>query len=167
MRCPERESVRSGRDLSDETGSAPVEFVLVGLLLTVLTLGVLQLALAVYVRNVVHDAAVEGAYHGALADTEPADGAVRTTRLISAAVGGALDAQVSAVATDGAAGPGSGHAAAPGRECARNGRGARRPGIFRPVAGSDAVAGRAAANCTKEGKPCGNIGFRTPSSTPG
>ena len=105
MRCPERESVRSGRDLSDETGSAPVEFVLVGLLLTVLTLGVLQLALAVYVRNVVHDAAVEGAYHGALADTEPADGAVRTTRLISAAVGGALDAQVSAVATDGAAGP--------------------------------------------------------------
>ena len=71
----------------------------------VLTLGVLQLALAVYVRNVVHDAAVEGAYHGALADTEPADGAVRTTRLISAAVGGALDAQVSAVATDGAAGP--------------------------------------------------------------
>lgn len=105
MRCPERESVRSGRDLSDETGSAPVEFVLVGLLLTVLTLGVLQLALAVYVRNVVHDAAVEGAYHGALADTEPADGAARTTRLISAAVGGALDAQVSAVATDGAAGP--------------------------------------------------------------
>ena len=105
MRCPERESVRSGRDLSDETGSAPVEFVLVGLLLTVLTLGVLQLALAVYVRNVVHDAAVEGAYHGALADTEPADGAVRTTRLISAAVGGALDAHVSAVATDGAAGP--------------------------------------------------------------
>lgn len=105
MRCPERESARSGRDLSDDTGSAPVEFVLVGLLLTVLTLGVLQLALAVYVRNVVHDAAVEGAYHGALADTEPADGAVRTTRLISAAVGGALDAQVSAVATDGAAGP--------------------------------------------------------------
>lgn len=105
MRCPERESVRSGRDLSDATGSAPVEFVLVGLLLTVLTLGVLQLALAVYVRNVVHDAAVEGAYHGALADTEPADGAARTTRLISAAVGGALDAQVSAVATDGAAGP--------------------------------------------------------------
>ena len=56
MRCPERESVRSGRDLSDATGSAPVEFVLVGLLLTVLTLGVLQLALAVYVRNVVQGA---------------------------------------------------------------------------------------------------------------
>lgn len=89
----------------DETGSAPVEFVLVGTLLTVLTLAVLQLALAVYVRNVVHDAAVEGAYHGALADTAPADGAARTGRLIEAAVGGALDAEVSATATDGASGP--------------------------------------------------------------
>ena len=78
---------------------------LVGLLLTVLTLGVLQLAFAVYVRNVVHDAAVEGAYHGALADTEPADGAARTARLIDTAVGGALDAEVSAAAVEGGAGP--------------------------------------------------------------
>ena len=89
----------------DDTGSAPVEFVLVGLLLTVLTLGVLQLAFAVYVRNVVHDAAVEGAYHGALADTEPADGAARSARLIGTAVGGALDAEVSAAAVEGGAGP--------------------------------------------------------------
>ena len=89
----------------DDTGSAPVEFVLVGLLLTVLTLGVLQLAFAVYVRNVVHDAAVEGAYHGALADTEPADGAARAARLIDTAVGGALDAEVSAAAVEGGAGP--------------------------------------------------------------
>lgn len=89
----------------DESGSAPVEFVLVGLLLTVLTLGVLQLAVLVYVRNVVHDAAVEGAYHGALADTQPADGAARTARLIDTAIGGALAAEVSAVATAGAAGP--------------------------------------------------------------
>lgn len=72
----------------DEDGSAPVEFVLVGTLLTVLTLGVLQFALAVYVRNVVHDAAVEGAYHGALADTEPAAGAERAERLVAIATGG-------------------------------------------------------------------------------
>jgi Flp pilus assembly protein TadG len=85
----------------DETGSAPVEFVLVGTLLTVLTLAVVQLALAVYVRNVLHDAAVEGAYHGALADTRPADGATRTARLIAAAVGAGLDAQVSAAETAG------------------------------------------------------------------
>jgi Flp pilus assembly protein TadG len=88
----------------DDTGSAPVEFVLVGTLLTILTLAVVQLALAIYVRNVVHDAAVEGAYHGALADTLPADGAARTQRLIAAAVGDGLDARVSAVETESAAG---------------------------------------------------------------
>lgn len=95
--------MRALRD--DESGSAAVEFVLVGTLLTVLTLAVLQLALAVYVRNVVHDAAVEGAFHGALADTAPAEGAARTEQLIEAAVGGALDAQVAASAIDGAGGP--------------------------------------------------------------
>lgn len=79
----------------DDRGSSPVEFVLVGTLLTILTLGVVQLGLAVYVRNVVHDAAVEGAYHGALADTTPADGAARTERLIQTAVRG-LDATVTA-----------------------------------------------------------------------
>jgi len=66
-----------------------VEFLLVGTLLTALTLAVLQLALAVYVRNVVHDAAVEGAYHAALADTSPQEGIDRTREVISRAVGGA------------------------------------------------------------------------------
>lgn len=95
-----RESLRD-----DEAGSAPVEFVLVGTLLTLLTLAVVQLALAVYVRNVVHDAAVEGAYHGALADTRPADGASRTERLIASAVGGGLEAAVTAATVDSDAGP--------------------------------------------------------------
>lgn len=60
-----------------------------GTLLTTLTLAVLQLALAVYVRNVVHDAAVEGAYHAALADTSDEDGVARTRDVISRAIGGA------------------------------------------------------------------------------
>jgi TadE-like protein. len=89
----------------DQEGSAPVEFVLVGTLLTILTLAVIQLGFAVYVRNVVHDAAVEGAYHGALADTQPADGAIRAERLITAALGSGLDASVTAAATEGASGP--------------------------------------------------------------
>lgn len=80
----------------DDTGSAPVEFVLVGTVLTVLTLAVLQFALVVYVRNVAHDAAVEGAYHGALADVAPAEGAARTAQLIQAAVGGGWEATVTA-----------------------------------------------------------------------
>lgn len=85
----------------DDDGSSAVEFVLVGTLLTLLTLAVMQFALAVYIRNVVHDAAVEGAYHGALADRSAADGAQRTEQLIATAVGGALDARVSATVTDG------------------------------------------------------------------
>lgn len=71
----------------DDRGSGPVEFVLVGALLTLLTLAVLQLALAVYVRNVVHDAAVEGAHIAALADTEPGEGAQRTEAVIARALG--------------------------------------------------------------------------------
>lgn len=71
----------------DDRGSAPVEFVLVGVLLTILTLGVLQLALALHVRNTVLDAAAEGARYGALADNEPADSVQRTIELISTAIG--------------------------------------------------------------------------------
>ena len=78
-----------GQRLADDRGSSPVEFVLVGTLLTALTLAVLQLAFAVYVRNVVHDAAVEGAYWAALADTGLEEGVERTRDVISRAVGGA------------------------------------------------------------------------------
>ncbi|MFS0732704.1 TadE/TadG family type IV pilus assembly protein [Microbacterium sp. 1P10UB] len=73
--------------LGDERGSSPVEFVLVGTLLTFLTFAVLQLALAIYVRNVVHDAAVEGAFHAALADTSLEQGAERTRAIVTRAVG--------------------------------------------------------------------------------
>ncbi|MBW9108219.1 TadE/TadG family type IV pilus assembly protein [Microbacterium ureisolvens] len=81
--------VRAGlaANLRDEAGASPVEFVLVGALLTVLTLGVLQFGLAVYVRNVVHDAAVEGAYHAALADTTLAEGAQRTRDIVGRTIG--------------------------------------------------------------------------------
>ncbi|MFJ4225499.1 TadE/TadG family type IV pilus assembly protein [Microbacterium sp. NPDC089695] len=77
----------SMRFTGDERGSSPVEFVLIGTMLTALTLAVLQLALIVYVRNVVHDAAVEGAYYAALADTAPAEGAERAGEVITRAIG--------------------------------------------------------------------------------
>lgn len=81
--------MRLSGTLREERGSSPVEFVLVGTLLTVLTLAVLQLALAVYVRNVVHDAAVEGAYHAALADTTLDEGVERSRAVITRAIGAA------------------------------------------------------------------------------
>lgn len=78
---------RLRRAAGGEQGSSPVEFVLVGALLTVLTLAVLQLGLGIYVRNVVHDAAVEGAHVAALADTSLAEGTTRARELITETVG--------------------------------------------------------------------------------
>lgn len=73
--------------MRDESGSAAVEFTLVGVLLTTLVLAVVQLGLALHVRNTVLDAAAEGARFGALADNLPADGAARTRDLITEAIG--------------------------------------------------------------------------------
>jgi Flp pilus assembly protein TadG len=74
--------------LRDDHGSAVAEFALVGAILTVLTVSVLQLALALHVRNTVLDAAAEGARFAALADNTPADGIERCRTLITAAIGG-------------------------------------------------------------------------------
>jgi Flp pilus assembly protein TadG len=75
------------RRLRDDSGSAVVEFTLVGVLLTLLTLAVIQLGLALHVRNTVQDAAAEGARFAALADNVPADGVQRTRALITEAIG--------------------------------------------------------------------------------
>lgn len=80
--------------MRDEAGSAAVEFTLVGVLLTVLTLAVIQLGLTLHVRTTVLDAAAEGARFGALADNSPADGASRTAALIAEALGPGFDASV-------------------------------------------------------------------------
>ncbi|WP_308477596.1 TadE/TadG family type IV pilus assembly protein [Microbacterium aerolatum] len=77
-----------------------MDFVLVGALLTTLTLAVLQLGFAVYVRNVVHDAAVEGAHYAALADTALEDGADRTRLAISRAVGDSFAGDVAVTQSD-------------------------------------------------------------------
>lgn len=63
-----------------------VEFVLVAVLVVTLLLGVLQLTLALHVRNTVIDAAGEGARYGALAGSSPQAGAARTRDLITAAL---------------------------------------------------------------------------------
>lgn len=82
--------LRRGRGLAhglaDERGSAVAEFTLVGVLLTVLALAVVQLALALHVRNTVLDAAAEGARYAALAGSSPSDGIARTRDLIASAI---------------------------------------------------------------------------------
>jgi hypothetical protein len=59
-----------------------VDFALVGGLLTLCFVAVLQLSLALHVRNVLVDCASEGARFGALADRDPQAGAARTRELI-------------------------------------------------------------------------------------
>ena len=66
----------------DDEGAAIVDFVAVSALLTLLFLGVVQLALALHVRNTLVDCASEGARYGAFADRSPAEGAQRTRDLI-------------------------------------------------------------------------------------
>jgi Flp pilus assembly protein TadG len=78
---------RADPRLRGDAGSAVVEFVLVGALLTLLTLSVIQLGLALLIRNTVLDAASEGARYGALADNTIGDGVGRTRDLISTALG--------------------------------------------------------------------------------
>jgi Flp pilus assembly protein TadG len=80
----------------EERGSAPAEFVMVGALLTVLTLAVMQLGLALLVRNTLIDAAAEGAHIAALADNTLDDGRQRTRELIGAALGDGYGHSVSA-----------------------------------------------------------------------
>lgn len=88
------------RRLADETGSAVAEFVFVGVLLTAVTLAVLQLALSLHIRNTLIDAAAEGARFAALADNGLADGEERTRQLITLAVGDSFAQGVRAVETE-------------------------------------------------------------------
>lgn len=77
-----------------DTGSAVVEFVLVTVLLTTLFLGVMQVGLALYVRNTLVSCAQEGARFAANADRTLADGVQRTQRCTSNAVPMARPVQV-------------------------------------------------------------------------
>lgn len=89
-----------------ERGTAVAEFVMVSALLTALTLAVLQLALALHIRNTVLDAAAEGARYAALADSGLAEGAERSRDLITSALGPAYAADVSASYAEVAGAPG-------------------------------------------------------------
>ena len=89
-----------------ERGSVLAEFVMVAALLTALTLAVLQLALALHIRNTVLDAAAEGARYASLADSGLDQGAARSRDLITEALGPAYAADVSASYVDVAGQPG-------------------------------------------------------------
>ncbi len=88
------------RQVSSERGSAPVEFVLVSVLVVAVVLGVVQLALALHVRNTLQDAASEGARWAALADSNADRGVARTRELITLAVGDQYARDISVASVD-------------------------------------------------------------------
>ncbi len=70
---------------ADQQGAAPVDFVLLVGLLTVLFLMLLQLGIALHVRNVLTSAAAEGARYGANADfSDHEEAAAAQTRTVIA-----------------------------------------------------------------------------------
>ena len=78
-----------------ERGSAPVEFVLVGVLLVAVAATVLQIGFVAHARAIVADSAIAGAAHAALADTRDEDGIARTRDLIEQSLNPELIRQIS------------------------------------------------------------------------
>ena len=77
-------------------GSAPAEFALVGGLLVLVFLAVVQLAVAIHVRNTLVASAADGARVGAQADQTLAAAAARTRELVSRSLTPAYAQDVSA-----------------------------------------------------------------------
>ena len=86
---------RPGLRSEGERGSAVVDFVLVGGLLTMFFLAIIQLTLVLHVRNTLIDAAASGARYGTLADRNSADAEERTRCLIETALNPGFAEQVS------------------------------------------------------------------------
>jgi Flp pilus assembly protein TadG len=80
--------------MRDDSGSAIVEFLLVSVLLVALTAGLVQLALALHIRNTLADAAAEGARQASLLGHTDMDGVRRTRDLMRVAVGVGDEADV-------------------------------------------------------------------------
>ncbi|NUP58461.1 MAG: pilus assembly protein [Pseudarthrobacter sp.] len=84
----------------EERGSAVVDFVLVGGLLTMFFLAIIQLTLVLHVRNTLIDAAASGARYGTLADRDASDAEERTRSLIGASLNSSFAAGVSTSEVD-------------------------------------------------------------------
>lgn len=82
-----------------ERGNATAEFVMVSALVVLLFLGVLQVAFTLFTRNVLQDAASQGARYGAMLDKTPADGEERTRELLYSVLPSHYSATISSSVT--------------------------------------------------------------------
>lgn len=67
---------------SEDRGDASSEFVMVSALVLLLFMLVLQFSFALFARNILQDAASQGARYGALLDRSAADGVQRAEELV-------------------------------------------------------------------------------------
>jgi hypothetical protein len=81
-----------------------VDFVLVSGLVVAIVVALIQLTLALHVRNTLIDSASEGARHGALVGSSPAAGAARARELIEMTLSPRYAQSVSARTVDGPGG---------------------------------------------------------------
>jgi Flp pilus assembly protein TadG len=72
----------AGRRLAHDAGAAVVDFVMISVLLVMLLLGVLQVAVYFYARNVTAAAAADAARYAAAQGIDPSAGGSRASRLI-------------------------------------------------------------------------------------
>lgn len=84
---------------SCDRGSAVVEFVGVGALVTLAALGVMQVGMVSHVKAVVTDSAIAGAAYAALADSSLAAGIERTRELAAMGIARDLITDVTATTT--------------------------------------------------------------------
>lgn len=87
MTLPIRLSQRHDPVTGDrESGSAVADFAMVAALLSLLFMAVIQLGLALHIRNTLISCASEGARYGARAGATPQDGVARARQLIKASL---------------------------------------------------------------------------------
>jgi Flp pilus assembly protein TadG len=83
-----------------DQGSAPVEFALVAVVLLILLLGLIQVAVYLYVRNIAAASAAEGARYAANADVDPEQGAQRAQQVLRRGAGRAVAARLACTGTE-------------------------------------------------------------------
>ncbi|WP_344647495.1 TadE/TadG family type IV pilus assembly protein [Cryptosporangium japonicum] len=83
-----------------DRGSAVVEFALVSVVLLLLLLGVLQVAVYLYVRNIAAACAAEGARFAANADVDVGQGAERAEEILRRGAGTSVAERVTCIGRD-------------------------------------------------------------------
>lgn len=82
--------------LRDDRGSAVVEFPMVTVLILLITLAVIQAAVIIHSRNLLIDAAVQGAHHASKVGATTQDGEERAQMLIDQRFSDSFEAQARA-----------------------------------------------------------------------